>query len=201
MAVTLTDLRRMSNDERAAIVRTGSPLDLAALSSAAYRGVDLSLPPFMHRLLWQTFMKAFVADPARGEVRGWNIRLEQTGLDGPLRPLRTRNGRARTFGHYRVRPADGVRFPGGWSGGHFLDYRNAGNPPWDAARYTTSPLVAVNPGDMRLLLGWEIFRFGPLTVPLADYWALEYVGPVAEADIVPPPRPVSGRVEALAREP
>jgi len=190
LEVTLADLRRMSNADRASIVRAASPLDLGALANAAYRGIDLSLPAFMHRLLWQTFMKIFVADPGRGDVRGWNVRLEQTGVDGPLRPLRTRDGRARTFGHYRVRSTDGVRFPEGFSGGHFLDYRNAGNPPWDVARYTTSPLVAVNPGDMRLLLGWEIFRFGPLTVPLADFWALEYLGPVADADVVPPPRPV-----------
>ena len=201
MGLTLDDHVRMPNADRAAIVRAGAPLEPAALAGFAYRGVDLSLPPLLHRLLWQTFMKTFVADPHRGDVRGWNVRLEQTGLGGAVRPLRGRDGRARTFGHYRVRSATGVRFPGGWQGGHFLDYRSAGNPPWDPARYTTSPLVAVNTGDMGLLLGWEVFRFGPLAVPLADFWALERLGPLSPEDVVEPPRAPSPVVEALGHEP
>ena len=31
---------------------------------------------------------------------------------------------------------------------------------------------------MDLLLGWEVFKLGPLFIPLPDYWALRLEGPV-----------------------
>ena len=49
-----------------------------------------------------------------------------------------------------------------------------------------TPLVAVNEGDMSLLLGWEVFKLGPLFVPLRDYWALRLEGPLEE--VVPIPK-------------
>ena len=39
---------------------------------------------------------------------------------------------------------------------------------------------------MSLLLGWEVFKLGPLFVPLRDYWALRLEGPLEE--VVPQPR-------------
>ena len=164
---TLADLRAMRRAELHAVMCQGHPLDLDALANTAYRGLDLSLPGFMHRLLWETFEKTFVRDAsAPYGLRGWNVRIQQTGLDGPIVPLRTRDGRPRTFGHYVVCPTDGRRFPLGWKGAHFLDYRCAGNTFFDPARPATAPLVAVNAGDMSLLLGWEIVNVGPLQIPL-----------------------------------
>jgi len=75
-------------------------------------------------------------------------------------------------------------FPRGWKGAHYLDYGFAGNPFGENLGYT--PLVAVNEGDMSLLLGWEVFKLGPLFVPLRDYWALRLEGPLEE--VVPQPR-------------
>lgn len=184
---TLADLRRLSGPELHEVMCRGHALDPDALASAAYRGIDLSLPGWMHRLLWETFVKEFVRDEQTGRVRGWNVRIEQTGVEGDIVPMRRRDGRRRTFGHYVLCSNDGRRFPRGWQGAHYLDYRIAGNPWFDPARSATAPLVAVNAGDMELLLGWEIVNVGPLQIPLPDYWALVRLGPAAE--VVPVPRP------------
>lgn len=195
--IALPELLRMDNRQRHAVMCGGARLDPEALAGFAYRGVDLSLPRWMHRLLWQTFVKTFVRDEVTGGVRGWNVRIEQTGLEGPIVPLRHGDGRARTFGHYVLRDAAGRYFPRGWAGAHFLDYRCAGNTPLDPARSATAPLVAVHEGDMSLLLGWEIVNLGPLQIPLPDYWALVRLGPVEE--VAPVPRPARRALPAEIR--
>lgn len=184
---TLHDL--LSLDARAlrAIVDRGHLVDPDGVAGRQYLGVDLSLPPLLSRLLWKTFRKTFHRDRQDGEVRGWNVRMEQHGVDGPAIPMRKRDGGLITFGHYRLRSAQGERFPGGWSGASFLDYHHAGNRRFDPAALGWCPLVAVNEGDMDLLLGWEVFRVGPLFVNLPLFWALRVQGPVEE--VVPVPRP------------
>jgi choline dehydrogenase-like flavoprotein len=186
--LTLDDLMQMRADQLQEVMRLGHPLDLDALAGRQFLGVDLSLPGWARKLLWHTFRKAFVRDDPSGDVRGWNVRMEQHGLDGPRISLKDRAGRPVTFGHYRVRSAAGVIFPKGWRGAHFLDYTSAGNARLDPAALGYTPLVAVNAGRQDLLLGWEIFKVGPAFLPLPLYWALRDEGPVE--DIIPPPRPV-----------
>ena len=83
-------------------------------------------------------------------------------------------------------PAAGIDWPKGWRGGHFLDYGAGRNKALDPARLGYTPLVAVNEGDMSLLLGWEIFKTPLGFAPLPLYWALELEG---ELDaVVAPPR-------------
>lgn len=174
--LTLDDLLRMNARELHAIVERAHPLDLGALEGKQYQGVDLSLPPWMNRVLWKTFRKTFHRDPDTGVLRGWNVRMEQTGIDGPRVPMKNRDGSEKAFAHYEVRSAEGLAFPRGWKGAHYLDYGVVGNPIIENLGYT--PLVAVNEGDMSLLLGWEVFKIGPIFVPLADYWALRLDGPL-----------------------
>ena len=92
MNLTLEDLRHMRRAELHGVMCRAHPLDPAALESAAYRGVDLSLPAFMHKLLWQTFVKEFVRDAETGQIRGWNVRLQQTGIEGEIVPMRRKDG-------------------------------------------------------------------------------------------------------------
>lgn len=187
---SLADVVAMDAAALHAIVVAAAPLDLDALADTAYTGIDLSLPAWLHRLLWRTFRKTFHRDPATGVLRGWNVKVEQTGWEVPPAARRDRDGRALTFGHYEVRSARGLPFPRGWQGAHYLDYRMAGNVWTDwPARAGTCPLVAVNAGDMELLLGWEIFAVGPLMVPLADYWLLRREGPLVQEEVVPRPLP------------
>lgn len=180
--LTLADLLAMDRHQLHAIIERAYPLDLAALADTQYQGVDLSLPPFINKLLWKTFRKTFHRDPHTGVLRGWNYRMEQTGIDGP-RVAKQRNGKNWTFAHYEVRSAVGLRFPRHWQGPNYLDYGVVGNPFGENLGYT--PLVAVNEGSMDLLLGWEVFKLGPLFIPLPDYWALRLEGPLEE--VVPTP--------------
>jgi len=188
----LADLLTMDRRQLQAIVARGHALDLDALAGSQYQGIDLSLPPLLNRLLWKTFRKTFHRDAETGALRGWNVRMEQTGIDGPQVPMRRPDGGVRAFGHYRVRSAGLLRFPHGWSGGHYLDYAGTGNSPGEALACT--PLVAVNAGSMDLLLGWEVLRVGPLLVPLPDYWALRREGPLDE--VLPLPRAVGSASSA-----
>ena len=198
MKLTLQDLLAMNGKQLQEIVARGAPLDLDALANSSYTGIDLSMPALFHKLFWRTFRKTFYRDPASGRLRGWNVMVEQTGWQTPPVPRRDRHGQQRSFGHYEVKPCAGQRFPRGWQGGHYLDYAVAGNLWLDwPARAGYCPLVAVNPGDMDLLLGWEVFRFGKLQVPLPDYWLLHREGPLAAQEVVA--RPVPLTVPALGQ--
>ncbi len=194
--LSLADILALSQPQLHAIVARGAPLDIEALADTTYTGIDLSMPAVFHRLFWKSFRKTFHRDPESGRLRGWNVKVEQTGWDSPPAPRRDRSGRPLTFGHYEVRPAD-QRFPRGWQGGHYLDYRVAGNRFADfPARAGFCPLVAVNPGESDLLLGWEVFAIGSLRIPLRDYWVLVREGPLAPTDVVPRPRPLRGALSA-----
>ena len=118
--LTQSDLLRMSQAELAAIVATAHPIDHAAVAGHQYLGIDLSLPAFVNKLLWKTFRKTFYADPEQNLVRGWNVKLEQHGIDGPRIPLRDGKGREKSFGHYHLLKRTNERFPGGWAGPDFL---------------------------------------------------------------------------------
>ena len=186
--LTLEDLMAMDARALDRVMRRGHPLDPDVLAGRMYVGVDLSLPGWARKILWHTFRKTFVRDEATGDVRGWNVRMEQHGVDGARIPLTDRRGEPITFGHYRVRSARGLRFPKGWSGAHFLDYGIAGNTLTDPAALGYTPLVAVNAGSQDLLLGWEVFKIGPAFLPMPLYWALRYEGPLDRV-VAPPRRP------------
>lgn len=185
--LALKDLLAMDGRALYGVMARAHPLDLALLADKQYQGIDLSLPAWVNRILWKTFRKTFHRDPRTGALRGWNVRMKQQGIDGPREPMTGRDGKPLSFGHYEVRSAEGLRFPRGWTGAQYLDYGVAGNPSWDFARFGYCPLVAVNEGSGDLLLGWEVFRFGPLFAPLPDFWALRLEGPLEE--VVPRPRP------------
>lgn len=172
----LDDLLTMSGKQLHAIMDAARPIDVEALVGNQFTGSDLSMPKIGQKILWQTFRKTFVRDPDHGDVRGWNVRMEQRGIHGAQVPLRTKDGEPKTFAHYRVRSAEGIAWPRGWHGATYLDYTIAGNPFVEGL--TTTPLVAVNEGRSDLLLGWEIFRVGGRFIAPSMYWALKLDGPV-----------------------
>jgi len=183
--LTLHDLMAMKGPALHDVMRRGHAIDPDAIAGRQFLGVDLSLPGWARKLLWHTFRKTFVRDAASGELRGWNVRMEQHGVEGARVPLKNRRGEPITFGHYRLRSAEGMTFGGRWTGANYLDYGAAGNPFFDLARLGRTPLVAVNVGAQDLLLGWEVFAVGPALLPLPLYLALRDEGPVDR--VVPPP--------------
>lgn len=183
--IEFEELLRMSNAEVKRVFLQGHPIPVNDLHNTQYLGVDLSLPSWVNKILWKTFRKTFYKDPATGILRGWNVKLEQTGYDFPTQSKRNDKGEELAFGHYHLCSAVGKSFPQGWQGTDYLDYGVAGNAALDPARLGYCPLVAVNEGSDELLLGWEVFKIGNIFLPLNDYWLLKKEG--ALQVIQPPP--------------
>ncbi|MCB9761712.1 MAG: hypothetical protein H6739_17845 [Alphaproteobacteria bacterium] len=165
----------------------GHPIDPTALDDTRYRGVSLGLPGFVVALTWRTFIKTFHRDPATGALRGWNVRLEQTGLDGEVVYKTDRRGQPVTFGHYRVVGAEGYRVPWDCAQGLVIDYGLGGNPALELTDRLRDPLVALKPDSVELLLGVTWVDLGPLQLRTPAYFALERLGGLDA--VVPVPRP------------
>lgn len=144
----------------------GHPVEPSALEGWAYRGTSLGLPRFVERLTWKTFQKTFWREPSTGRLLGWNVRLEQDGLDAPSRP-KLKRGEPVTTGHYEVVRPEGVRAPAGFNRGLIIDYGGL-----------RDPLVAVEPGNSDLLLGVSYLALGPLCVETPTYFLLEREHPL-----------------------
>ncbi len=163
----------------ARLLARGAPVDPAALAGWTYRGTSLGLPGFVDRLAWKTFAKVFRRDPGADGVRGWNVRVRQGTPPGALEPLRDRAGRPRTFGHYRVVPLPPAReLPLACPAGVLLDYGQGGNGRLDPVAALRDPLVALVPGDPRLLLGCSLVRLLGRTWRTPSYFLLERHAPL-----------------------
>lgn len=124
----------------------GGPVRLDALDDTEFYGVSLGLPGWVERLAWTTFKKVFRRDPGTGALRGWNVAVEQRGVQGPFVDRRRRGGERVTYGHYAVRSAAAVHMPRDYRFGAVIDYATGGNAPWDPVRFTFDPLVSLAPG-------------------------------------------------------
>jgi hypothetical protein len=160
-----------------AVLRAGRPIDPDALADTAYRGVSLGLPAWVDRVAWKTFQKVFHRDPRTGRLRGWNVRVEQRGVDAPSTPRR-KGGVPVTFGHFAVVPLDGRRVPLPCGEGLLLDYGAGGNAALDPVRWLRDPIVAVVAGSAELLLGWSYLDLGVARVGTPSFFTLEREAPL-----------------------
>ncbi len=158
----------------AAALAAGHAIDQAALADSQYRGISLGLPRAIEALTWKTFRKTFHRDPHDGRLRGWNVRLAQTGIDGPSVPLKS-------FGHYGVGALGPTPRPCG--PGLLLDYSAGTRGPMGRLR---DPIVAVNRGSVELLLGWSYLALGPVLLATPSYFLLAREG---RLDEIVPARP------------
>lgn len=155
--MTAAELSRLSNAELAELMASTPAFDPGALAGSVYRGVSLGLPAWIERLTWKKFAKAFTHEGDR--LRGWNIRVEQDGLDHPWRPRRRRAGSPITFGPFAVTTT---------STGVLLDY----NVPGGVMRALRDPLIALD-RDADLLLGRSLIAIGNRRVPTPSFFTLE----------------------------
>ncbi len=169
------DLWGMSRVELGGVLAAGHAIDPTALDDTAYRGVSLGLPAWVERLSWKTFQKVFHRDA--GRLRGWNVRLEQTGLDGESTPM-VRRGKPFTFGHFEVVALDGYRTARTVGGGLMIDYGRGGNRRFDPIGRLRDPIVAVNSGSAELLLGWSYLDLGAFRLGTPSFFSLELEGPL-----------------------
>lgn len=182
-----TNVRELLALDRKALMQAlqgGSAIDPQKLEGWCYHGVSMGMPAWFDRLLWKTFRKTFHRDPKTGVLRGWNVRMQQTGLDGPRVPMQ-KNGEPFTFGHYLVGPAAGRRMPIDCPQALLLDYGNAGNAFFDVARFMGAPIVSLDGDRADLLLGWEFLELGPLRIGTWAFWSLERDEPLRH--VVEPP--------------
>jgi len=165
------DLRTASTRELRERIVHGYPIDPSELEGWIYRGTSLGLPSAVQRLTWKTFQKAFYRDPRTGRLLGWNVRLEQDGVDAPSRP-KLRRGRPVTEWNYEVISPAGVPMPPGFDRGLVIDYGRAANP-LGPIRMVKDPLVALEPGSADQLLGvsYAVVRGHCIETP--TYFTLE----------------------------
>ena len=168
--LTLEDLVAMGGAELDRTMRQGHAVDEVVLADRRYDGVSLNLGKVMTKLTWVKFAKVFERQ-ADGSLRGWNCKVEQTPLDEPWE-LSLEGGEPITYGHYRVVSCDGYQMPRPYDAGLMLDYGLGGNAKLDATARVRDPLVAVNPGDSRLLLGWSYVDLGLTRVSTPSFFAL-----------------------------
>ncbi len=95
MTITLDAILKMNSAELFKTTCAAAPLDLDAIADTSYTGIDLSLPSWMHSILWKSFRKTFHRDPVTGVLRGWNVKVQQTGLTHPEPRSDRRRGRGR----------------------------------------------------------------------------------------------------------
>lgn len=155
----------------------GHPVDPARIEGWVYRGTSLGLPKVVEALTWKTFQKAFYRDPRSGRLVGWNVRLEQDGVDAPSRP-KTKGGAPVTTWNYEViAPAPGVPRPAGFDRGLIIDYARAPNPP-GPMRVTKDPLVSLSPDRCDELLGVSYLVVAGRCVETPTYFTLERDHPI-----------------------
>ena len=120
----IEDLNPMSGRQLGELMAAGHPIDLDQLADREYRGISLGIPGWVEKLAWKTFKKVFHREPETGKLRGWNVRMQQTGLHGECIPI-DRKGQPKTFGHYEVVPRDATHRPTRpCEHAAFIDYRS-----------------------------------------------------------------------------
>ena len=174
---TAHEFLALSRDALGAMLSAGHAIDPSQLDDTEYRGVSLGLPGPIVALTWLTFRKTFHRDPATGRLRGWNVRMEQTGLDGARTPQR-KNGEPICFGHYEVVSARGYHSPIPCDQGLMIDYGLGRNARLDPARRARDPIVALEAGSTERLLGWTYLDLGVRRVGTPSFFLLEREGPL-----------------------
>lgn len=149
------------------VLATGHPIAEGSLDDTEYRGISVGLPRWAERFSWKTFRKTFHRDPKTGRLRGWNVRMEQTGIEGPS-VHKNRNGAPWVWGHYSVeRSGDATMINYGVPENSFL------------LRRMRDPIVALEAGSSDALLGVSYLDFGWFRVLTPTYFVLLREGPLS----------------------
>lgn len=171
------DFLRLSKGELGERLAAGHPIDPRALDDSEYRGVSLGLPGPIVSLTWLVFRKTFHRDPATQRLRGWNVRMEQNGLEGPRVPMQ-KDDAPICFGHYEVIDARGCGSPIPCEQGLLIDYGRGANGKLDPVRRARDPIVALERGSVERLLGWTFLDLGLARVSTPSFFLLEREGPL-----------------------
>lgn len=175
---TARELREAPASELRAAIVAGFPVDPKQLEGFAYRGTNLLQPRFARAFSWATFQKTFWRDPQSGRLFGWNVRLEQDGLDAPSRP-KLRHGVPRSEWFYEVVSPAGVRVPRGFERGLIIDYSRGAKPNGLFMRLAKDPLVSLSPASCDELIGVTYLDVFGTTLETPTYFTLARDAPLA----------------------
>jgi hypothetical protein len=183
---TVEEFLPMGQKELTERLAKGYPIDPAALDNWEYKGISLGIPAFVEKLAWKTFKKVFHRDPKTGHLRGWNVRIQQTGLYGDYLP-KEKNGGPFTWGHYRVVSNAGRPCAKPSGQGLLIDYGLGGNAAYDVTTWALrDPLVALEKDSADILLGWSYMQFGGMRISTPSFFLLIRDCPLTH--VAQPPR-------------
>lgn len=160
------DLTHSSADVLEDFLRRGQPPSMETLVGYEFRGANVGAVP--RRLGLQKFIKGFFDGP--DSVEGYNIRVDQNGLDAPWAP-KLDHEQPRRFGFYVVSRADGPdsRYPNAL----LLDYgASQRNPRTRIERALRDYLTVPDPNRSDVLLGKAYLAAGPARLPVG-YFVIE----------------------------
>lgn len=163
------EVATMPRAELARLLANGWPIDPQSLAGADYRGTSLGLPGVVERLTWKTFRKVFRRSDD-GTIIGHNVRIDQRSGE----PLTDRRGDPIVFGPYHVVPLPPGGTPFGCRAGLLLDY-GAAHPRLHPLGAVRDPLVSLEEGSARLLLGATYLSLGPLALRTPSFFTLERI--------------------------
>lgn len=161
-------LGESSKAELEAIFRRGTQPDLEALSGWEFRGRNVAWWAKRSPIL--KFIKGFYTD-GQGQGWGYNIPVEQNGLDAPW-ICKPSDQDPKRFGFYTVGPVDPASRDNVHLASLLLDYGRGKNPLLDASKVLRDYLVRIDPDSDDLLLGKAYLALGPSRVP-SNFFLLE----------------------------
>ncbi len=182
--ITYDQLRAMSNDELDEVMENGHPVDPKDIEGFEFKGTNVGVPKLLE-MFAQKFKKCFYRDPITGELRGWNLKIEQDkNLDGSWTPT-SDDIRKTAHGFYKVYPAVDDETFNHYSQALLINYGEGDNPALDVTALLRDYIVCVNEGDETLLLGKAYLDFGLFNLPSQGFFILVKDCPLS--DVANPP--------------
>lgn len=179
MAQRFADLEGLPPPELEALMRAGVRVEAGSLCDTLWHGYSLAMPAPLFKLLGR-FGKTFFDDRARGVVRGWNVRMRQSGESWTPALFRDRQV---TYGHYVVIERPEGALAEAYPNAFLIDYGKGGNRTWDPLARVRDWVVGLDDGR---LLGRMYLSLGGRQVPTPSYFALargEPLGTVVEPPV------------------
>ncbi|HUF67128.1 MAG TPA: hypothetical protein VMM79_00655 [Longimicrobiales bacterium] len=166
------ELTRSSADVLEDFLRSGQAPSVETLVGSEFRGANIGAVP--RRLGLQKFIKGFFHGP--DSVEGYNIRVDQNGLDAPWTP-KPHHEQPRRFGFYLVSPVRPRGRDSRYPNAILLDYgASPRNPGTRIERALRDYLVVPDPNRSDVLLGKAYLAAGPARLPVG-FFVIERLRP------------------------
>jgi hypothetical protein len=156
VASTFEQLASLRNDQLEAVLKAGTPPTAADLTGYEFRGWNQNSGTDI--IGTRKFIKGFYGVMPDGTGWGYNMPVEQTGMNQPWKP-KQQNGKDIRYGFFRLLP--GTRMKDSvYPAMLVVDYRQW--PDYfvlSPIKYTVDYLAFVDPGNPNLILGKSYSQF------------------------------------------